>query len=300
VMFGPVEKNICLAALARSAVGSDFGFVPERQRQLVRLGRETWNEGGPTTDERSFNQNLGAALEVCAAARNPGGLVWARQLWASAQDCGDLNPLSFKTFARVLEAYQQHEDVDKMMEAAKGEEWLDYVLLCALVNLAAERQDWERAVEVWRRLVKDHGVEPNIVAYNAMSKAHMICGRILEAARILAEIDEVFLNSNYKTVVDRVQVLLIACHSSPTQENRIRLQDAIKSGENTVKEDASRHAAREWGKMKRATQRLEQNVASMKLRDVVVEWKASTQSVMRTWPNHAGGSRYLGELDGSP
>eukprot|EP00419_Tripos_fusus_P030840 CAMPEP_0172772780 /NCGR_PEP_ID=MMETSP1074-20121228/193003_1 /TAXON_ID=2916 /ORGANISM="Ceratium fusus, Strain PA161109" /LENGTH=56 /DNA_ID=CAMNT_0013608951 /DNA_START=118 /DNA_END=285 /DNA_ORIENTATION=+ len=56
-----------------------------------------------------------------------------------------------------------------------------------------------------------------------MSKVHMLSGRILEAAQILAEVDDGVLNGDCKAVIDRAQILVVAGHSSPTPDNMEQL-----------------------------------------------------------------------------
>jgi len=299
VQLHPIQRNIFLTALARSVNGQKgFGAVLERQRQIVRLGREVWDEVEPASDVVTFNVGLGAALKVCTAARDAKGLAWAEELWrwAMIQEF-ELNGLAFQQYAMVLETYQRFEEVDDMIDlgTTAGATLVNHVFLGAVVNTAAERKDWKRAENVWERLVKECAVEPTVVEYIIMSKAYMLSGRVLQALQILDEVDEKVWHSNFLAVKQRAQLLLLMCHSSPTPQNLCRLQQALDLGEETIKNDGTRIAAGEWIKIKRAAQRLQGNKQSVRLREVLIEWNARAQSVMKQWPNHVGGSQYLEE-----
>lgn len=178
---------------------------------------------------------------------------------------------------------------------ACGEAWVSNTLLGSLVDIAGESRDWKRADHTWRRLTQDCHVEPNIISYNAFAKAHMICGRVLEALEVLTPLDAVELHRNFKTVIDRGQLLLIAYHSSPSAAKRRQLQRALDQGEITIRKESNKHAATEWVKLRNAARSLEQEEPhAVTFHDVLVEWKAKHISDMRRWPNHAYGSRYLG------
>eukprot|EP00415_Alexandrium_ostenfeldii_P001417 UN1417 len=195
----------------------------------------------------------------------------------------------------MMETYQQCREVDSVIVggASAGHAWVDHALLGALVNAAGERRDWQRAEDLWQKLVRDYGVKPTDIEHAALSKAHMLCGRVREALQVYDEVDEDVLNANFKYVGDRAQLLLLMCHSSPSKPNLHRLQRAFDLGEKTIRRERSRYVASDWDKMKRVAQRLQSNAESVKLQDVLIEWKAKTQSVMKQWPNHAGGSLYL-------
>lgn len=61
----PILRNIYLRALPRSAFGSKWGVRPDRQRQLVSLGKAVWDEvGGGASDSKHFDVGIAAALEV--------------------------------------------------------------------------------------------------------------------------------------------------------------------------------------------------------------------------------------------
>jgi len=297
VRMDPIGRSIYLTALAKSAFGAMCGVVPDRQRQLVQLGKDVWDERDPSPDALNENIELNAALTVCAVARNNGGLSWARDLWrwAGEQEF-EIDALPYCAYASVLETCQQHQEVDDMIQAAamSGELWIQDVTLGALINAAAENKDWQRANVLWRRWTHEYGVLPDLIAYNIMSKALMVCGRVLDALHIWDGVCEVELNGNFKSVIDRAQLLLINCHSSPSQQNRRRLREALQSGSRVARQ--AKRAASEWKKIRNAAQLLEgSNIESVRFRDVLVEWKAKHLSDMKDWENHAGGSQYLGE-----
>ncbi|CAK0885032.1 unnamed protein product [Prorocentrum cordatum] len=157
-------------------------------------------------DVETFNAGLGAALEVRTPTCDPGGLLWAEELWRWAlARTFEMDGLKYGTCARLLDMHQRHDEVDKMIAraAAAGETWLNHAFLGALVNTAAERGDWARADDVWPRLVTDFEVEPTVIEYTALSKAHMMCGRAEEALQVFVEVDQ----PDSYAVVARVQLL---------------------------------------------------------------------------------------------
>eukprot|EP00415_Alexandrium_ostenfeldii_P000107 UN0107 len=133
-----------------------------------------------------------------------------------------------------------------------------------------------------------------------MAKAHMLCGRVLASLQVLDEADEEALSGDVFTVVFRAQLLLLAYHSSPSERNLHRLRRDLARGKATIKDGKGpRNTVGEWDKITRAAQHLMQGTRhSVRLHDVLIEWKAKTKSVMRQWPNFARGSQYLGEAGG--
>jgi len=135
---------------------------------------------------------------------------------------------------------------------------------------------------MWRRFIQDYHVEPNIISYNAFSKAHMICGRVLKALEVLAPLDTKALHNNFEIVIDRGQLLLIAFHSSPSAAMRRQLQRALVQGEMTIRKEKTAHGDIEWGKLKDAAAGLleQEKPHAVMLHELLVEWKAKTIRVV--------------------
>uniref|UniRef100_A0A7S1WD82 Uncharacterized protein n=1 Tax=Alexandrium catenella TaxID=2925 RepID=A0A7S1WD82_ALECA len=255
-----------------------------------------WEEVEPAADAATFNSGLGAALTLCTVADSAEGFSWGGELWRWASQQGfELDGLKLTAYARMLETYQHCKEVDSMIAAgaSAGEAWIDHVLMGALVDAAGGRGHWQRAEDLWLRLVRDYRVKPTILQYTLFSKARMLSGRVLEALQVYDEVGEDGLNTSFVSVQGRAQLLLLMSHSSPSQPNLRKLQRAFDRGEKTIRREGNRHVAGDWDKMKRAAQRLQTNAESVRLRDVLIGWKAKTRSVMKQWPNHAGGSQYL-------
>eukprot|EP00928_Gymnodinium_smaydae_P059701 TRINITY_DN43103_c0_g1_i1.p1 TRINITY_DN43103_c0_g1~~TRINITY_DN43103_c0_g1_i1.p1 ORF type:complete len:126 (+),score=11.34 TRINITY_DN43103_c0_g1_i1:38-379(+) len=90
-----------------------------------------------------------------------------------------------------------------------------------------------------------------------------------------------------------LQALLVVCHSLPSVSNMAKLRETANFGQHIIDKQASNHATSEWRQMVGVGHRICHDVESVGLKDVLVEWKARTKSVMRHWPNHSGGSNYL-------
>lgn len=294
ICLGPIVRNQYITALARSASGKKFGIIPERQQELLRLGKEAWDEIEPAQDSDTFNSGLGAALKLCAVANEPTALSWAIELWEWACiQSFQVNALGYSQYVGVLESYRMYDRVDRMIAESGVATWTNVVLLGSLINIAAEHRDWHRADTLWQRLVHEYGISGNSIAYSAWAKAHMLCGRPSEAAQIFDEMVSKGLEECSTTAADHLQALLIVCHSLPSPENIGRVQQALIRGECVMEQESSRHATSTWSKLKSIASRLQSRSTSVRFHDVLVEWKAKTQSSMKEWPNHQSGTKYL-------
>jgi len=63
------------------------------------------------------------------------------------------------------------------------------------------------------------------------------------------------------------------------------------------KDRASTWERKEWEQLKLVVQRLQTTPKTRRLRDILIEWKAKTLSVMKSWPNHHEGTNYLCAAD---
>lgn len=298
VNVGPIGVNILLKSLAQCVRG-EYGFGPVRERQdvVVQLGREAWKECDQDIGRCSAVQkvmNLAAALHLCAAGTGPDASQWADALVAWAQEQRlQMNTICYTALALASAAHGRPERVDALLaEAARGAWAPNEVTLGALVNAAAERREWRRAEELWRKLVRERGVEPHELARAARAKAQLLCGRPAAAA---AAAEEGLGGGGGPRTAPlaqlQVQALAVVCHSSLEPAALERLREAVRGGEPSMAQ-ASKHTQRTWSSLKRVAGLLATEPAALRLHGVLVAWEAST-SAMAEWPDYEGGSGYL-------
>lgn len=207
--------------------------------------------------------------------------------------------LAHSSFIRVLATYKLHGRAEGLIRDLHGKRdiWEQSgfnhkVLLCALVDSCGAQQDWQRADRWWDIYITEFGVEPDVFAYNASAKVHMLCGRPNVAASKLDEMMARNVALNSKTAIDHAQALLLTYHSSLLQSDLQRLLEALKKGSTKLRR-ASKWEKQTWQKINASAERLRLDPASLKLQDVLVEWKAASQSIMSDWENFSSGSGYL-------
>mmetsp|Transcript_149131 Transcript_149131/g.415652 ORF Transcript_149131/g.415652 Transcript_149131/m.415652 type:complete len:468 (+) Transcript_149131:59-1462(+) len=295
VTLWPLQRNICLTALSRCvrSAGDGSAAVPSRQRELVSLGREVWDEVGPATDSDTFKSGLGAALRICAVADGVAGLDWAEELWTWAQQQRfPLEAISYSNYALVLEVHNQPRRVDELLSACAQKNWRpSVVLLGALVNAAAERHDWLRAEMLWDRLVNGFGVKPNLIAYSARAKAHLLCGRPALVASIIDDALDRNVELNLHLAEALLQASLVMYHSSLAAEDLMRLRNALSMAR-PVMCNYGRAQRERWQRLEEAASRIRCSPASVRLYDVLLTMHGR-QSIMTDWPHMSAGSRYL-------
>merc|ERR1712216_904093 len=220
---------------------------------------------------------------------------WAEELWAWAKgERFRLDDKLHRDYIIVLESFGLYDRVDALLTKPTR---ADYVFLSGLMNIAAEHYDWQRADALWDRIVKQFGVKPNDIANSSWSKVHLLCGRPMIATQILDDFGLEGITDH--SAEEYVQALLVVCHSSPTSANVDRLQHAMKMGSLVIQRDGTILKKRNWTRLTNVARLFISNPKSFMLHDVLIEWKAKTQSVMKSWPNYSAGSKYLDDYQTS-
>lgn len=289
VVLDPIGQNILMRSLAQCVRGEHgFGPVQDRRDAIVQLGRQAWE--GCSQDSIS----LSAALNLCAVADRVEGSRWADELlvWAQQQNFV-MNTLCYTALALVFATHGPPEHVDDLLAKATQKAWTpDEVTLGALVNASAEQRDWHRAEDLWKKLVVGCGVKPHVIAFAARAKAHLLSGRPAVAAEVIDEMYATGIKVPTLPAAEmHVQALLLVYHSNLDRAAWERLQQAFRRGE-PLMEKASLRMQNTWSAFKRVAGALEQEPASVRLRDVLVKWGAR-ESVMVQWPDYAAGSMYV-------
>lgn len=282
-----------LAALFKCIKGEHgFGAMRHRQQQVLALAQQIWAEAGPSDDGFS-NAGLNAALRVCAASGDAHGLRWAKALWSIFAP-KHKDSISYGSFALVLQTCSRPVEVDELLtNSSRAGLWQpDNVDLGALVNAAGEQRDWRRAEVLWERLVREHNVRPNLIAYVARSKVHLLCGRVVVAARIIDDMIGEGFDLNPHAAQAHIQALLVVCHSSLAATDLQRLRQALRNGESAIRLEGSLHQKKFLTQAKRLATLLATQPEAVTLPDVLLEWKARECSEMASWERCLAGSLY--------
>lgn len=286
----PLQRNMYLAALFKCVKGEHgFGEVQLRRQQVLALAQQIWAQVDPR-DDSFLNAGLNAALRVCASSGDTHGLRWAKALWDVAAP-QHKDPISYGSFALVLETCSRPAEVDELLVSSRL--WNpDSVDLSALINAAGERKDWRRAESLWNSLVCERGVKPNLIAYVARSKVHLLCGRIVEAAHVIDDMVGNGLTLNAYAAQAHIQALLVVCHSSLGGTDFERLSHALRKGESAILAEGSLHQKKFLTQAKKVASLLATQPQDMTLKDVLLEWKAREHSEMSSWEQFSAGSMY--------
>lgn len=293
IAFLTLDRNIYLTALSRCVKGEKgFGAVLSRQKAIVALAKRAWADAG-ASDDRYTNIGLNAALRVCVASGDAHAQRWAKELWAGVAD-KHKDTISYGSLALVFETCGQPGLVNALLIDATCEgHWkLSYVDLGALVNAAGERRDWRRAEALWDNIVVVQHVKPNVIAYVARAKVHLLCGRVGEAAEIIDDMLRQRLKLNPHAAELHIQALLVVYHSSLDILCYKRLSSALLEGERLVVAKGSSEQKKFIAQAKHVVGCIVSHPEQVRLPDVLLEWKAKS-SVMVSWDPHVAGSRYI-------
>lgn len=291
----PLQRNIYFTALARSVRGEGgFGPLPVRQRALITLGKEAWAETDVLEDtDATLSSSVGAVLTLCTAAKHADGFHWGVEVWQSLKSQALSNtPSAYEQYTSLLAVYKQEDQVNSILDRSSKDGWVpSCVLLGSLVNVAAEQGDWRRAEQIWKKLIKQMGVVPNSICFGARAKAHLLCGRPWFAANVTEEMLASGIALEPPNAESQFQSLLVVYHSSLVAEDLKRLRLAESRGGHVIQQSTALHR-RTWVKLQNMADRLKAAPSSVRLHDVLVEWKAKS-SIMASWENHKAGSAYL-------
>jgi len=283
-------QSIFLAALAacsRPVIG--FSVARSRTKQILNLSRQVWSEASPDV------VSLTSSFKVCMAIEDRSGLEWAKMLWSWAGQKGhQSNCMACMLYTRVLATYKLWDEVDAMLSHLESlSDIRDMTpLLGSLVDIAGKQHDWQRADKVWHRLAELPKVKPTHIAYTALAKAHFLCGRPHVAARKIDEMLGKGIPINDRLALDHAQQLLVTYHSSLSRSDLERLEAALLRGPPVLKK-SDRQVKKHWQQITNISHQLTSSPKPLSLKDVLVYWKATTQSVMKDWENYPAGSNYL-------
>lgn len=140
-------------------------------------------------------------------------------------------------------------------------------------------------------MVDKFHIEPHAIEFACLSKACLLCGRPADAAVAVEQLLELGIALLPQNVEVYVQSLLIVYHSSLASSDFKRLDNAVRIGEPIIKL-ASTNQKKTWMQMIHVVHRLRSRPKSLRLHDVLVEWKAK-QGSMSKWQGFKAGANYL-------
>lgn len=305
-----VTLGIYLTGLARCASGEAYGVRKDRREKLLQLGQDAWDTFGSFSglNQTQVGILLNSALHLCSIAASAAALEWAEQLWHLASLSGgetlegtwrfEATRVNYETFLTILSKCGQQQRVDDMLDSLEEKGWrASPVLVAALVHVAGEQRNSERAEELWRRLVDRVGAKPNLMAIAARAKAQMLVGKIPACADIIEQgIEQGGMTINYKVFEMLVQALTLIYHSSLSLEDRLRLQKVLESHAVDIR-DMSTRQQQDWVKLRGVADALLAEPKQLRHRDLLVTWHA--QRAMVKWANFQAGTAYLSMGDSS-
>ena len=293
-----VERSIALTALAHCLkFRRKQQVVPERRPVALALAGQFWREVEPATDALAFNCSLGSALKLATCLDCLGAYNWGSEVWCEAEKVAfTKNQVTLGAYICFLEQYQECDKVDALLEGQDEGvlQAMGVVLLGSLLNCSASRCDWQRAEALWEKFTSK-GVVPNEICHAALAKAYLMAGRPAKVFEVLRDIPVSsmgFIAEHFVIAKDYAQALLLTCHAT--------MEAGVIKRTHTFLEQTMEHAPNghqsvksELGKMKSILEQLPLEPHLVRLRDVLIEWKAKEQSVMAKWENFAAGSNYL-------
>jgi len=289
-----ILQSVFLTALAACCRGMyGFGIVHGRSKQILALGKQAWIETSPDLP------SLTSALKLCMAVEDIRALEWAEMLWLWAGKEGHQSHwMAYMLYVQILATYKLTDRVDELLLDLKSIEFDGSInhLLASLVDIAGNHHDCERADELWHRFVDLHGVDPNHIAYASWAKAHFLCVRPGVAASKFDDMLRKGMKMDGRDAVSHAQQLLVTYHSTLSPLDLDRLNSVLARGKALLNKSA-KGVKQAWQQIFDIAQRLQSDPTPLHLQDVLVDWKASKQSVMKDWDNYPAGSRYLADSD---
>ena len=229
-------------------------------------------------------------------------LPWAEQLlsWVKTQKYS-LNVISYTPLLTLLENCKQHSRVNELVDhlACKQKVVLNEVVLGSLVNAACSKHGCRRVEELWDLFVNKLHVKPNLLAYRARCKAHLIAGKPVSAAEVISHMEASGLPTTAaRTVKMRLQALLIVCHAEPTKFNKKQLKACLAHAETADVREVGKTVATELRQLIKLARQVLSNPSTLQLPDLLVESFAK-HGIMGSWPRHKANSKYLPKEDSS-
>ena len=293
-----VERSIALTALAHCLkLRRKHLVVPERVPIALGMAKQFWIEAEPATDALAFNCSLGSALKLATCLDRESAYKWGLEVWSESEQVAfPKNHVTLGAYVCFLEHYQECDKVDALLEGQDEvfSQAMSVVLLGSLLNCSASRCDWQRAEALWGRFTK-MGIVPNEICHATLAKAYLLAGRPAKGVEVLREVhvsSAGFIMKHFAIAKDYAQALLLTCHASMepdvikrTQSFLVQATEHAPKGHPCVKHQLL--------KMKSVLEQLLSKPQYVRLRDVLIEWKAKEQSVMAKWENFPAGSNYF-------
>merc|ERR1712232_330948 len=152
-----------------------------------------------------------------------------------------------------------------------------------LVNAAAENRDVRRVEDIWCQLTKEFHVQPNLIAYAARAKAHLLCGHPAATVDVVDEMMRAHIEPNSVVAMLLAQASLILYHSSLAADGLLRLQGALEDG---------LLCRRKSQEIRSLMCKIQSNPRDVALSHVLVGWNLR-RSAMSSCPDHRSGTNYL-------
>eukprot|EP00928_Gymnodinium_smaydae_P071578 TRINITY_DN55126_c0_g1_i2.p1 TRINITY_DN55126_c0_g1~~TRINITY_DN55126_c0_g1_i2.p1 ORF type:complete len:232 (-),score=22.08 TRINITY_DN55126_c0_g1_i2:463-1158(-) len=203
-----------------------------------------------------------------------------------------LGVVEFAAYARLLESRGFTAQVDDLIAESTENGWVpNTVFLSGLVNVAAEKHEWQRAEDLWHTLVEKHHVSPNSIAYATLAKAHLLSGRPAQAVVVIEEMMLKGVALVPEAAEKHIQAALVVYHASLCGDDYQRLVNAFRVGKPLMRNNSKQQSAT-LKTLERCGDRLLRDPKSLRFRDLILTVCAKS-SRMSSWKNHRAGSGYI-------
>lgn len=208
-----------------------------------------------------------------------------------------MDKISHTLLLSVLEQAGQKEKVDRGLKELSGTDGLkvDEVVLGTLLDVAGRGHEWVRAEQLWVSLCTGFGVRPNVICYAARAKVHLLCGRPRTAVRVMNQLLKRRLLPQGchtdRSALIHLQAMVICCHAEPSEPNLQALKKLVKDHKiSRLGKSVGKEGKQQLKKLLELSRQLASSPVAF--RDLLVIGSAR-EGLMRTWPDHPMGSRYL-------
>ena len=294
-----IQVNIALTALTACLKEQGaFGVLQSRATIAFILARQLCKElpMDASADDEQLNCYCSSSLKLATHLCSDTAHDWGQDLWEQASALAfPISGITYSTYLQFLEQYERCDEVDAFLEDPTKTKVLNYVVLCGLLERISYRKDWKRAESVWDTFMRKN-IKPNLMCFLSRAKVHLLAGRptfVLQVLQSGMDAGELSLAENGRVVQEYVQSLLIVCHSSLDAEARRLLRETLDQGVFAVKDSTSATTRMDLKRMEALAKTLLADPSEVRLRDLLVEWKAKELSVMAGWKNFRAGTGYL-------
>ena len=293
-----VQRNIALDALSHLLKPEGkYGIDRERAFVALEMAKWYWEEVAPAQDTANFNIGLCSSLKLATCLDFHDARIWALSLWSEAHQAKFRKThITYSAYIRFLEHYQQYHEVDALLQSTNRNvsRALNCVLLGSLLDCSAARGDWQRAEALWEFFMQKK-VQPNIMCQNTRAKVYLLAGQPAKACAVYENTHTSSIKSmrqDFRVANDYAQAWLILCHSSLAPDAIARLKEFLKRSLKKAPK-GNRSIRERLEKMKEVADKLSLKPEELKMRDILIDWKARELSVMAKWKNFKAGAQYL-------